>query len=104
MLSARQLFLRMRGLICARHNKPVNDVLETLALMVSGLILGRSAQLWEIAVWIPRDIQLTSGVRRFERWLADPHVKVADLFEPFVLAMQATLGNDRVVSSCNFLA
>ncbi len=96
MLSARQLFLRMRGLICARHNTPVNHRLETLALLVSGLILGRSAQVWEIALWIPWDIQLTSGVRRFERWLADPHVKVADLFKPFVLAMQATLGNETV--------
>jgi len=95
-MPAEQLFLHVRGWICGRHKKPVNHVLETLALMVSGLILGRSAQLWEIAVWIPWDIQLTSGVRRFERWLADPHVKVADLFAPFVLAMQATLGDETV--------
>jgi len=88
-MPAQQLFLRVRGLLCARHKKPVNDGLTTLALMVSGLILGRSVQLWEIAVWIPWDIQLTSGVRRFERWLADPHVKVAELFEPFVVAMSS---------------
>jgi len=60
MLSARQLFLRMRGLICARHNTSVNHRLETLALLVSGLILGRSAQVWEIALWIPWDINLLS--------------------------------------------
>lgn len=95
-MPARQLFLHVRGLVCSRHKKPVNDVLTTLALMVSGLILGRSVQLWEIAVWIPWEVQLTSGVRRFERWLADPHVKVADLFAPFVLAMQASLGNETV--------
>ena len=95
-MPAEQLFLHIRGWICRQHTKPVNDVLETLALMVSGLLLGRSVQLWEIAVWIPWDIQLTSGVRRFERWLADPHVKVADLFAPFVWAMQATLGNETV--------
>jgi hypothetical protein len=83
-------------LICTRHKQPSNDVLSTLALMVSGLLLGRSVQLWEIAVWIPWDIQLTSGVRRFERWLADPHIKVADLFEPFAWAMLATLGNETV--------
>jgi hypothetical protein len=70
--------------------------MDTLALLVSGLILGRSVQLWEIAVWIPWDIQLTSGVRRLERWLADPQVKVADLFAPFVRAMQKTLGNETV--------
>ena len=71
-------------------------MLETLALLVRGLSLGRSAQLWEIAVWMPWDIQLTSGVRGFERWLADPHVVVADLFAPFVWAMQASLGNETV--------
>jgi len=70
-MPARQLFLHVRGWICGRHTKPVNPVLETLALLVRGLSLGRSAQLWEIAVWIPWDIQLTSGVRGFERWLAD---------------------------------
>jgi len=95
-MPARQLFLHIRGRLCGLHKKPVNPVLETLALMVSGLLLGRSVQLWEIATWIPWEIQLPSGVRRFERWLADPHVKVADLFEPFVLAMQATLGNETV--------
>lgn len=95
-MPTRQLFLHVRGWICGRHKKPANHVLETLALMVSGLILGRSVQLWEIAVWIPWDIQLTSGVRRFERWLADPRVTVADLFAPFVLAMQASLGNETV--------
>jgi hypothetical protein len=95
-MPAQQLFLRVRGWVCGLHKKPVTDVLTTLALMVSGLILGRSVQLWEIAVWIPWDIQLTSGVRRFERWLADPQVQVAELFEPFVLAMQATLGNETV--------
>ena len=79
-MPARRLFLHVRGLICARHKQPVTAVLETLALMVSGRLLGRSVQLWEIALWIPWDIQLPSGVRRFERWLADPHVVVADLF------------------------
>jgi hypothetical protein len=95
-MPARQLFLHVRGLICGHHKKPVNHVLETLALLVSGLLLGRSVQLWEIAVWIPWDLQLTSGVRRFERWLADPHVQVAELFAPFVRAMQATVGHETV--------
>ncbi len=95
-MSARQLFLHVRGLICGRHQKPANEVLTPLALMVSGLLLGRSVQWWEIANWIPWDIQLASGVRRRERWLADPHVQVAALFEPFGRAMQASLGHETV--------
>lgn len=95
-MPARQLFLHIRGRLCDMYKKSTSQSIETLALLVSGLLLGRSVQLWEIALWIPWDIQLTSGVRRFERWLADPHVKVAELFEPFVRAMQATLGNETV--------
>jgi hypothetical protein len=52
-MPAQQLFMHVRSLLYARHHKPVNDVLTTLALLVSGLLLGRSVQLWEIAVWIP---------------------------------------------------
>ena len=77
-MPAQQLFLHIRGRLCGLHKKPSHQGLETLALLVSGLLLGRSVQLWEIATWIPWDIQLTSGVRRFERWLADPKVQVAD--------------------------
>jgi hypothetical protein len=59
-----------------------------------GLFLGRHVQLWQIAIWIPVDIQLNSIVRRFERWVADPGVETARFFKPFVLAMQASLGNE----------
>jgi len=68
----------------------------TLALMVTGLFLGRNVQFWELALWMPTPIQLTSAVRRFERFVADPAVDAIALFEPFVLAMQASLGNETV--------
>ena len=42
---------------------------------------------------MPLPIQLTSLVRRFERFVADPRVKVAALFHPFVVASIACLGN-----------
>ena len=93
-MPTRQLFLHIRDLLHGLHEEPENHVLVTLALMVSGLILGRSVQFWEIAQWMPTPIQLTSGVRRLERFVADPTVVVATLFEPFVLAMQASLGNE----------
>jgi len=48
--------------------------------------------LWELALWAPQPIQLTSIVRRFERFLADPRVQVGRWFEPFVWLMHRTLG------------
>jgi hypothetical protein len=64
--------------------------------MLTGLFLGRHVQLWHIGVWVPVNICLLSIVRRFERWVADPGVETAKFFKPFVLAMQAALGNEIV--------
>jgi hypothetical protein len=91
-MTNRQLFLQVRDLLHHVHEEPENHLLVTLALMVSGLFLGRNVQFWELALWMPLPIQLTSAVRRFERFVADPAVDVVALFEPFVLAMQASLG------------
>ena len=69
-----------------------HHLIVTLALLLTGLILGRQVQLWEIALWAPLPIQLTSLVRRFERFLADPRVEPAVWFAPFVRSMHQTLG------------
>ena len=66
----------------------------TLVMMLTGLFLGRYVQLWQITVWVPVSIQLPSIVRHFERWVAEPGVETAKFFKPFVLAMQASLGNE----------
>jgi hypothetical protein len=69
-------------------------LITTMAMMLTGLFLGRHVQLWQMAVWVPINILLPSLVRRFERWLADPAVETARFFAPFVRAMQASLGNE----------
>jgi hypothetical protein len=43
-------------------------------------------------LWSPQPVQLTSIVRQFERFLADPRVEVRRWFEPFVWLMHRTLG------------
>ncbi len=76
------------------HKGLPNHLLNTLAMMVTGLFLGHHVQLWEIALWVPLPIQLTSIVRRFERFLADDKVDVARFFHPLVIAMIDCLGNE----------
>jgi hypothetical protein len=92
--SNQQLYGHVKNLLHRWHKDPDNFLLNTLAMMVTGLFLGRHVQLWEIALWVPVPIQLTSLVRRFERFVADPRVKVAAFFHPFVLASIACLGNE----------
>lgn len=90
--SNQQLYLQVKNLLHSWHKDPDNHLLNTLAMMVTGLFLGRHVQLWEIALWVPLPIQLTSIVRRFERFVAEPKVNVAAFFHPFVLASIAGLG------------
>lgn len=47
-----------------------------------------------MALWCPWEVQLLNKVRRFERFVADEQVVIYALFEPFVWAMQACLGNE----------
>ena len=82
----RQLFLKIKDMLHQIYEEPENHLLITLALMVAGLFLGRHVQLWQIALWVPLPIQLTSIVRRFERFVADERVDVSVYFEPFVIA------------------
>ena len=69
-------------------------LVKTMAMMMTGLFLGRHVQLWQMAIWSPVAILLPSLVRRFERWVASPAVETAKFFKPFVLAMQRSLGNE----------
>jgi len=92
--SNRKLFLTIKDLLHRLYEEPDNSLVVTLALMVVGVFLGRHVQLWQIALWVPLPIQLTSIVRRFERFVADPRVDVSSYFEPFVLAMRHSLGSE----------
>lgn len=87
------LFLHINSLLTKVHREE-SPHLQTLALMVTGLFFGRHVQLWMIAMWCPWDVQLLSIVRRFERFVADERVDIYALFEPFVWAMQTSLGNE----------
>ena len=67
---------------------------DVLAQMLTGLMLGRHVQLWMIALLLPFKIQLTSQVRKFERFLKDERIDVKQYFQPFVKAMHESLGNE----------
>lgn len=88
-----KLFLHIKNLLTTIHEEE-SPLLNTLAMMVTGLFFGRHVQLWAIALWSPWDIQLLSIVRHFERFVADDRVDVRAIFEPFVWAMHASLGQE----------
>ena len=62
--------------------------------MVMALLLAGHVQLPLLALWVPIDIQVTSIVRRFERFLSNSKVNVRKYFKPFIVAMQASLGHE----------
>lgn len=79
-----------------RDLKIENHLVFTLALMITGLLIGPHAQLFAIAMCVPWPVKLLSIVRRFERFVSDERVDVRVFFEPFVRAMQVCLGNETV--------
>ena len=91
----KKLFPYIKDLLNNVYLEPLPaHLMTTLAMMITGLFLGRHVQLYEIALWVPLNIQLTSLVRRFERFVDDPLVDVSKVFKPFVLAMHACLGHE----------
>lgn len=93
-----QLFKRnrdwLRGIYKGRNRQIEKHLVVTLAMMVTGVLLGPHVQLFAIAMCVPCDVKLTSIVRRFERFVADERVDVQVFFAPFVRAMQLSLGNE----------
>lgn len=99
-MANQQLYLAMKELLQnAYHgqNQAVADhLLKTLAMMVTGVLLGPHVQLYALAMCVPLPIKLASIVRRFSGFVADSRVDVQAMFAPFVYAMQATLSAEKV--------
>ena len=47
-MPSRQLYLHVCDLLHVLHEEPGNSLLVTLALLITGLILGRNVQFWEL--------------------------------------------------------
>lgn len=58
--------------------------LETLACMITGIILSKSCQLPKIASKVPGDIHPDSRVKQMSRWVQNAHITVDLYFLPFV--------------------
>lgn len=99
-MANQQLYLEMKTLLHQAYqgqNQQVADhFLKTLAMMVTGVILGPHVQLYAMAMCVPLPIKLPSIVRRFSEFVADSRVDAQTLFAPFVYAMQATLSAETV--------
>lgn len=60
-MPSRQLDLHIRDWFHVLHEAPENSLLVTLALMVTGLILGRNVQFWEMAALAYHETVLPLG-------------------------------------------
>jgi len=57
--------------------------LVTLAMLVSGLVTGRKAQLSAISMEVPTTIQVSSVEMRLRRWVKNPRIAVEAVYLPF---------------------
>lgn len=95
----RKLFLKVKDILHITYtgeSKPAKHLIVALSMMITGIFLGNHVQLYQIALWVPLDIQLLSIVRRFERFVENPEVDAEKFFRPFVYAMQCCFGGQTV--------
>jgi len=65
--------------------------LETLASMVSGIVLGKSCQLPKIASKVPGEVHPDSRVKQMSRWVQNDHITLGLYFLPFVQPLLTSL-------------
>lgn len=92
-MSINLLWFNLREILFNIYEEPKDAAINTLSLMVTSLLLAGNVQLPALAMWAPLDAQITSIVRRFERFLSNPKISVREYFAPFVLAMHISLGS-----------
>jgi len=65
--------------------------LETLAFLVSGIILSKSCQLPKIASKVPGDVHPDSREKQLSRWVKNAHITFGLYFLPFVQPLLESL-------------
>ena len=66
--------------------------LTTLAALISGIVASKSSQLPHIASKVPDGTKLESRVKRYGRWVNNPHVSDELYFLPYAERLLACLG------------
>src|SRR5512134_44212 len=69
--------------------------LNTLAGLVTGIVLGRSCQLPTLASKAPDDTLAESRSKRFSRWLQNETITAETYFLPFIQALLTNLSQAR---------
>lgn len=74
----------------AIKNQPTHR-LQSLAQMISALVRGSNVRLSKLAAKTYSKAKQPSTIKRFHRWLDNPHVKVESFYAPFVSSILTTL-------------
>jgi len=72
------------------------EMLQTLALMMTGIFHSRDVRLSRIAENVPLDIQEDSVAQRFRRWLKNPRVDERAMYDPVARQVLASLRHTRL--------
>ena len=70
-------------------------MLNTLAAMVSGIVLGKSCQLPSIARKTPDHAKADSRIKRYSRWIQNERVDYEGYYLPFVSRLLISLAQIR---------
>jgi len=71
--------------------------MNTLAAMITGIIIGKDTQLPQIAANVPEHIKLTSTEKRIKRLIINEKVCEETYFIPFIQTLLTTLGLEEMI-------
>ena len=71
--------------------------IETLSMMITGLLRGQNGQLNEIAKKVPYDKKKTSLVSRFRRFLENERVEVGTFYNPIAEMVLESFSEEQVI-------
>ena len=71
--------------------------MNTLAAMITGIILGKDTQLPQIALNVPEEIKLPSTEKRFKRLIINETITEQTYFLPFIQSALINLGLEEMV-------
>jgi hypothetical protein len=72
------------------------ELVQTLALMMTGIFEARDVRLSRMAERVPLDIQEDTVAQRFRRWLKNPSVDVRVLYDPVAFGILGALRHTRL--------
>ena len=90
-----KVYSKVYGTLKKMMNTNLNHIL-ILAMMITGILMGKKAQLSEMSLYVPTKAKPSSIAKRFQRFVKNDAFKVEDAYLPFAQAILDRLSHNTI--------